>query len=500
MLSRRGLTETMVYLLVLLISFSSALIVNLVGQNLINDYILKTLNLRLLLHGISLSTEALHTLTLGTTSYISTVPSGCSYKCVDCNMSVINFPYKVIVNCNCTNNVMEENNLLNLGPDKMALVCDDNFVITNIKYRLLFVGKKPSGGIVQADLYIYPKSNLFFNFRDYVSALFKEDIFRRKISISTEVPIDLNDYALIRKIVLDDNNVSPIILMYNNYVNIGFSSHDDYSSITRDVSHYQNLKGISDAIHLYETKGKNNFYLLIQPGRKLVYEDGKICEYACYTQNVLEENCNSNWIKTSCIDVSKFNVELCGGNECVGKVYMNYKDMNFSSIKTGSKLTYEDLVLKPDNYLIWSESNDCNISLHCNADGTFNISIASVKKPYKCNDLFCLIRQIVFYPSYTGCSSEGNYTFPFDGGVLKISDIPSESYFESILTNPLIEESYNVIPYGRCGEPDFEVHLRRRGELFSKIYISGGIKFDDFLINFYNSFPQGKPLLKVVVK
>ncbi len=392
--SRRGVSTVFVYLLLLLIAVFSGFIVRFMVGSLIQQHIEQTLGLRLMLHGVALSYNTMYSLPVGTIDFTSLFPEQCSVKCVDCNASIVWNPLPVWnVSCDCSNGIPEVINpeewadgvdpetLLDYPPDTERLVCDD-YVIDSIKPVILFKGSEPTSSALMVDLFIYPKSSLFWSFKDYLSDFIKSNsvngiqFFDRKITIFTETPLNLNDYAGVRRL-FNSNRLSKIISWDNDLFSNYRRSYDDYDTIIYTVRDSQGLIGLVDKVFTFAknnslsaTDDVNDYHLLtsdnsfgvlktpdyffnfiLTPGQKINVSGKTICEYACYQMNSLDNQCpNDEWHLVSCFNFSEventvcdncsfndfdYQIYLCDDGECIGNTSINYDKLVFSDIFTG---------------------------------------------------------------------------------------------------------------------------------------------------------------------
>jgi len=204
--NRKGVSDVFVYLMIILIAAFSGLIVYLMANTLINDYILRTLGVRLTLHGLSTYYNTLYTMPSGRAEFTATFPPQCELKCIDCGEIEIPFMPFPDIECNCENGVREEPNVLNTIADEQQLVCDD-YIIEDIEPVMLFNGLDAVGAGIKVVMKIYPETDLFKAFTDTLlteaGSIVGVDLpfFRSDITVFSEMPLNLNDYAGVRRLL-----------------------------------------------------------------------------------------------------------------------------------------------------------------------------------------------------------------------------------------------------------------------------------------------------------
>ncbi|MFA5406495.1 MAG: hypothetical protein WC307_04020 [Candidatus Nanoarchaeia archaeon] len=381
--NRRGVSEVFVYLILLLIALFSGFIVRFMAGSLIEEYVNSTLGLRLLLHGLTLSYNSAYSLPTGYTDFATTVPAQCSLQCVDCNSTIIWFPvpYRV-VSCECNDFDEYENPLpaldplLDVEPNEKRLVCDD-YVINTIDPVMLFDGVTPLSAAIRVTVQLYPESSLIWSFKDVISDLVESEAFDRELTIFSEMPVNLNDYATVRRLLTSASFIdfSNLISWDGNVtMRLNRRSYDEYDSLVGSVNYVQGLQGLVDKVFLYTSNqsiGSNdplNYYLrtnddswgvlnlpsepfnfILKPGLKIVKTaDKTLCEYACYRQNTLEAECDGDWYLVSCFDFATIEGAVCDNcsaneftyylnvpDEVLGAVRVDYEAFTYMDIFTG---------------------------------------------------------------------------------------------------------------------------------------------------------------------
>ncbi len=464
-LSRMGVSTVISYLFLILIVIFSGLIVKYMADDIIRTQIESTLGLRLLLHSIGLSYNAMYSLPTGRTIMKLTVPDSCSVKCIDCNSTIEFTPLPTrVVTCSC-NDGLNKDSLLNdanlLGdtlPDQYGLVCND-YIVSELKPVMLFFGGKPVSMAIRAKLRIYPKSELFWSFKDFLSSYINEAFFNREITVFSEVPVNLNDYLVVRRLLqpgVSNDIINPLLTSLKNTPSVGLRriTYDGFDSVV-DSDKYFGLDGL---VRLIRDGGGE---LILKPGQRIVSDDGLIvCEEECYSVNSLGGDCVSGWNRVGCFDLSKLGVTsitLCGSDECDGATTFNPDKLIYFDVMTGVKGELTNVTLT-NNWIDWSLSNDCSIRAVM-GDDYFNVSVKSKPCEDKCDSSgwtliganFCQLGYQVFGTAFCGCDAEGNYTYPLNYGpieeVLRIHDRPSLFYLKALLVSNDVSVYYNVIPY-----------------------------------------------------
>ena len=355
---KKAISEVFVHMILLLIAVFSGFIVRFMAGSLIQDYILNSLNTRLMIHGITTAYNTMYSLPTGITDYSATFPEDCRMECIDCNLSVRVIPPAVITICDCEDNRMALNPLLNTAIDERKLICDD-YIVNNVEPVILFKGDTPVSSALKINMQIYPKSPLFLRFNDYLSEHTELDtisqslqtffpglkLFTRDISVFSEFPLNLNDYSMVRRLATTVSSIdfSKIIKQSSiNSIDLKRLTYNTYDSVSETKS-LTGLKGVIETVLMHTFNrtmdgNTNNYYLksgnkgllcpqicdpgcsyycpqgssfsagsnykiIIPPGLKLVMEDNKkICSYECYTMNSLDSICESDWRLTDCFD------------------------------------------------------------------------------------------------------------------------------------------------------------------------------------------------------
>jgi len=421
--SRRGISDVFVYLILLLIALFSGFIVRFMAGTVIEQYVNSTIGLRLLLHGLTLTYNSVYSLPSGLTSFSTTVPEQCSLQCVDCNYSVVYFPFFArIVSCDCDDGLAAVNQILDVPPDERRLVCDD-YVVNDINTVMLFYGRKPLSAAVKLNLQLYPKSSLIFDFMDLLKGEISSDAFSRDFVVFSEVPVNLNDYATVRRLLTDSSYIDYAELLTwdgNDTITASRASYDNYDSIVGSVGFVQGLQGLVETVFTYSRNqtipaGKEDLYwkrtsdnshgvllapaspidLLIQPGVKINLTGKPLCEYACYNQNSLEDVCPGDaWHEVACFDFSTIESAVCDNcsaneftydinldcpdGECVGGLAIDYSKFTYMDIFTG---TDKEL----DSYNItFSDFGTTRVVL-----ALANEKLAYESSNYDCTELTC---------------------------------------------------------------------------------------------------------------
>jgi len=330
--------------------------------SLIQDYILNSLNTRLMIHGITTAYNSMYSLPTGIVDYTATFPEDCRMECVDCNLSVRLLPPSVETVCDCNDGIEALNWLLPNVEDTELLVCDD-YIVKSVEPVMLFKGDKPISSALKINLQIYPKSPLFLRFNDYLSEHTELDaisqslqtffpglkLFTRDISVFSEFPLNLNDYSMVRRLATTSSLIDfakVIKQSTENTVDLKRVTYNTYDSVS-ETKNVIGLKGLIEKVLMHTfnqtiegsednyilTSGSNpskgvlcpqmcnegvctyecpagtsfsigsNYQIIIPPGVKLVKEDDKkICSYECYTMNSLDNECESDWHLTDCFD------------------------------------------------------------------------------------------------------------------------------------------------------------------------------------------------------
>lgn len=375
---KKAISEVFVHLILLLIAVFSGFIVRFMAGSLIQDYILNSLNTRLMIHGITTAYNSMYSLPTGIIDYTATFPEDCRMECVDCNLSVRLLPPSVETVCDCNDNQESLNWLLPNVEDTELLICDD-YIVKSVEPVMLFKGDSPISSALKINLQIYPKSPLFLRFNDYLSEHTELDaisqslqtffpglkLFTRDISVFSEFPLNLNDYSMVRRLATTSSLIDfakVIKQSTEKTVDLKRVTYNTYDSVseTRNVI---GLKGVIETVLMHtfnrtiegsadnyilksgidSAKGVlcpqmcnegvctyecpigtsfstgSNYPIIIPPGVKLVREDDKkICSYECYTMNSLDNECESDWRLTDCFDfrdVEKLNCPNCSAGD-----------------------------------------------------------------------------------------------------------------------------------------------------------------------------------------
>jgi len=328
-------------------------------------------------------------------------------KCIDC--SYIFFLTIPQVYCDCENvdgnglpvaeGGVEFKNIFDTDPNEEALVCDD-YILTNVDPVILYVGEEPVSAGIRLNMLIHPESELFLSFADYLlTAVGAEvDFFKSQLTVYSEMPINLNDYAGVRRLLTTAprGEFSNMIQWDNEELLIFKASFDNYESVIGEVGDTQGLIGVLEKVFYHVSNksigdppygpdycaisgggddGKGNrgvecpgidgvtYPLMIKPGLKINKTGNKLCEYECYQQNTLDTWCpNGLWDEVFCFDFADVNAvecpnctadevaytfDLCGGDECIGATSPDISKDDYVDIVTGSPVDLDiDIEMK----------------------------------------------------------------------------------------------------------------------------------------------------------
>lgn len=384
--STKGVSWVTAVILLMLISVFGAFFIRYALGQYIELQITRTLATRLLLHGLSYAYNAMYSLPSGYTTFTSSFPDSCSFKCVDCNSTIGFLGLTDYIVCNCTDEVLgggsSSENLAGFSiPDQVKLVCDD-FFFNNLELVALSTTNNIRSLGVVAVIQAHPQSP---SYKVYG---------KNNLRVYTELPADLIDFLGSRSSLFYSFKDS-VLDVKEDYFSVGRRASWNYESISLSEDYVSGLKGMLNFIFsLCSNESPSGLYnksLIISPGNKLVKNSStELCEYKCFKASSFDNVIDCEWQLDFCYDLNEITNsdctncdcsginflinDLCNGMECIGNTSPAFNDFTKIDIFTGIPVNNSPLEYNftEASEVFFLPIINSPLSTFCNCSGTIS--------------------------------------------------------------------------------------------------------------------------------